>query len=295
MPAEFRAQTVYLHVRTNGVKLTFYTDSGGACLIKKSVAASAQLASHSVADPQLRASLPPGTLQAQVSAWQPIDVPLLETSPLLVVPEVRQITGWPEQADGILGQAWFAGRVWTWDYVKEQLWLDPPGWHPASKQAHPLAIAFRSDKEGNPVTHFVRVTAQLDGTVLPFLLDTGAETYLTVPAWKQMHDGLPRLRSTSMLVERIVESLHQRHPNWPYIANAQMTTHGAMLRVPDVELAGVHLGPVWFTARPNKNFEQMMSSLTAGTVEGSLGGNALADAALTVDYKRAKAWIVPYH
>lgn len=38
-----------------------------------------------------------------------------------------------------------------------------------------------------------------------------------------------------------------------------------------------------------------MSSLTAGTVEGSLGGNALADAALTVDYKRAKAWIVPYH
>ena len=67
----------------------------------------------------------------------------------------------------------------------------------------------------------------------------------------------------------------------------------AMLRVPDVVLAGIHLGPVWFTSRPDAKFEKFMSSMTAGPVEGSLGGNALASVELTVDYVRARAWIEP--
>jgi hypothetical protein len=63
-----------------------------------------------------------------------------------------------------------------------------------------------------------------------------------------------------------------------------------MIRVPDVEIAGFHTGPVWFTWRPDENFHAFMSSMMDRRVEGSIGGNALKHFVMILDYPRAQAW-----
>ena len=64
-----------------------------------------------------------------------------------------------------------------------------------------------------------------------------------------------------------------------------------MTRIPAIRLAGIELGSAWFTERPNRNVAAIMSSMTAGPVYCSLGGNALAKTMLTIDYPNPKAWI----
>jgi hypothetical protein len=62
-----------------------------------------------------------------------------------------------------------------------------------------------------------------------------------------------------------------------------------MILVPDVEIAGLHTGPVWFTGRSDKNYLVFMSSLMDQPVDGSLGGNAMRRFTMTVDYVHRKA------
>ncbi|EQD64859.1 hypothetical protein B1B_06571, partial [mine drainage metagenome] len=64
----------------------------------------------------------------------------------------------------------------------------------------------------------------------------------------------------------------------------------AMIEVLRLRIAGCTVGPVWFTERPDANFLRMMSSMTRGPVDGSLGGNALRGLRMTIDYPRALAW-----
>lgn len=45
-----------------------------------------------------------------------------------------------------------------------------------------------------------------------------------------------------------------------------------MIQVPSVEIAGFETGSVWFTAKPNSNFNEYMSQWTDVKVEGVLGG-----------------------
>jgi hypothetical protein len=64
-----------------------------------------------------------------------------------------------------------------------------------------------------------------------------------------------------------------------------------MIEVPEVAIAGLSVGPVWFTERPDATVKQALSSLMAGPVEGAIGGNAFAGTRLTVDYRTQEAGI----
>ena len=61
-----------------------------------------------------------------------------------------------------------------------------------------------------------------------------------------------------------------------------------MILVPSVRLAGVDLGPAWFTRRADANFGDFMSRWTDRPVVGALGGSAFAHAELTLDYPAAR-------
>ena len=79
------------------------------------------------------------------------------------------------------------------------------------------------------------------------------------------------------------------HPDWPVIEAAQSGTSARMIQVPDVRVAGIQVGPVWFTERPDRNFTVGMSGDMSGPVEGALGGNAYRDLSMTVDYPNGRA------
>ncbi len=291
MPAVFRADRVYLECAATHVgTLRFYTDTGGAMVIAAPALARLGLQPRTPADPTLRAQLGG---DARVIAMQSLGlaatIPLAH-APMVVVPAMRQLPGWPPQGDGILGQAWFAGHVWTWNYPKGRLWLDPPGWAPADARAVPLG--FPVDAQGKRIDDFPRIVVRIAGKPVPLLLDTGAETYLTRAALAQLRDGGPRLRATSMIIASLFDRWHREHPGWRIIRQAQAGTMAAMIEVPRVRVAGLRVGPVWFTERPDANFLKVMSSMTSAPVYGSLGGNALRDLRMTIDYPRALAWFM---
>ena len=291
MPVQFQANRVYLRpALAHGGTLRFYTDTGGAMVIAAPALVRLGLQPLAPADPALRAQLGRG---ARVIAMRSLGlgapIPLAH-APMVVVPAMRQLPDWPRQGDGILGQAWFAGHVWTWNYPAGRLWLDPPGWAPAGARAVPLG--FPVDAQGKRIDDFPRIVVRIDGSAVPLLLDTGAETYLTRAALAQLRDGGPRLRATSMIIATVFDRWHREHPGWRVIRKAQTGTGAAMIEVPRVRVAGLCVGPVWFTERPDANFLHWMSSMTRGPVDGSLGGNALRDLRMTIDYPRARAWFM---
>jgi hypothetical protein len=78
------------------------------------------------------------------------------------------------------------------------------------------------------------------------------------------------------------------------ITNADETVPGmAMIEVPEIQIAGFRVGPVWFTERPDPNFHQFMSQWMDRQVDGALGGNAFRFFRVTVDYPAAVAHFVP--
>ena len=291
MPAVFCADRVYLEcAATHGGRLRLYTDTGGAMVVAAPTLARLGLQPRAPTDPALRARLGRGArVIAMRSLGLAAPIPLAH-APMVVVPAMRQLPGWPLQGDGILGQAWFAGHVWTWNYPAGRLWLDPPGWTPAG--AHAVPLGFPVDARGRRVDDFPRIVVRIDGSAVPLLLDTGAETYLTRAALSQLRDGGPRLRATSMIIASLFERWHREHPGWRVIRMAQTGTGAAMIEVPRVRVAGLRVGPVWFTERPDANFLKVMSSMTSAPVYGSLGGNALRDLRMTIDYPRARTWFM---
>ncbi len=63
------------------------------------------------------------------------------------------------------------------------------------------------------------------------------------------------------------------------------------IQVPMVEIAGWSVGPVWFTERADSNFESFMSEYTDSAVHGAVGANVLDAFVMTLDYRKAKAWL----
>ena len=136
-----------------------------------------------------------------------------------------------------------------------------------------------------------RTSARIDGADLSVLLDTGATTVLTEHALQRINDGQPAVRATSMVGHRRFEEWRRSNPGWTVIDDAQVTTHDRMILVPLLEFGGLGVRDVWFTERPDRNFDEFMSSMTDAPVEAAIGGNALRGFALTIDYPNARAWL----
>src|SRR5690606_32623407 len=117
-----------------------------------------------------------------------------------------------------------------------------------------------------------------------------ATTMLTPAALGALDDSGPAERATSMITDDVFQAWRKAHPEWRVIEKAQAGTGSDMIEVPEVGIAGVTVGPVWFTHRPNANFHAMMSSMMDRQVEGAMGGNAFRHFVMTVDYPGAVAY-----
>ena len=285
VPAAFRAGRVFVaYPIPSGDTLSLLTDTGGgASIISRSAAQRVGLTTNPVAT-ELAAELGPEVLVAQPPAPGPGSAIPPIPAPLLVMPAVFPVPGWPEIVDGVLGQNWFAARVWTWDYVAGTLSLGCVGHGRPVKLDLPPADALA------PMKQFPRITVSIAGDLVPMLLDTGATTWLTDDAATAIGDGGPAVRATSMVTASRIVRWQADHPTWRVIEMAQRGSGARMIEVPEVTIAGIIVGPVWFTERPDSNFTSMMSSMMSGPVEGALGGNAFQTLRMTIDYDQARAF-----
>ncbi|MCA9710860.1 MAG: hypothetical protein KDK70_33770 [Myxococcales bacterium] len=282
LPSRFEADRVFLELRTEqGHPLRLFTDTGGGLY----------LLHHAVERLGLPVDRAPG------DDGQPVEVvalpPLDATTPMppLVVLDGRLPVAHEDPfggafGDGLLGQAWFRDRVWTFDYRDQALVLHPGSIDCDDGSAVPLGFL---EQDGRRVASYPRIQAEIDGTVHDLLFDTGATVLLTEPGLRGLADDGPVARATSFIVRSVFDRWRAAHPDWRVIEHADRMAGDPMIEVPAVTIGELSVGPVWFTARADPNFHDFMSRFMDRTVDGALGGSALRYLRVTVDYPRARA------
>lgn len=266
----------------DGTKLVFYTDSGGGRnLLDQAVAKRLHLpAGTFTAEGQTLPTTPWPRFSSQAFIPAPLDA----KEPLLAFPH-EQFEGM--EGDGFLGQPWFDGRTWTFDYPGKTLWWRANGDLPKVAAAHRIPLHFKTDpKTGKREFAFARMEIEVDGQKLPMLFDTGATLRLTPEAVKALGGG-PARRGGAFITRRVFERWQKAHPTWRVIQHAD--GKAPIIEVPRVKVAGYTVGPVWFAMRANKNFDEMMSSMMDAHVEGAFGGGGMKTFRVTVDYAQGVA------
>lgn len=284
-------------VTKGGETLVFYTDSGGGWNMLLAPTADRLKLPREKAEVEGRTR--------ETVAWSdlapnsPVPAPIA-ASPgngrLIVMPyegEMRQMfppgeSGVPPEA-GFLGQYWFADRVWTFDYPGRRLLLRSPGDLPPHDPARRVSLGFKTGPDGKRVTHFPRIPVKVDGETLDLLFDTGASTRLSPAALAALGDNRPADRAASFITASVFARWRKLHPSWKVVEKADRMMNEAMIEVPQVEIGGSTVGPVWFTRRPDRSFHNYMSGMMDQRIEGALGGSALQYLRITVDYPNAVA------
>ena len=187
-------------------------------------------------------------------------------------------------AHGILGHTWLAGRVWVFDYPRRRVMVfdEPPAPRPLGRHTIPMRLK-QPMVRNNP-----RIQVVIDGDTVDVLLDTGATLELSAIAVDAMGAG-PSIRASSFAAARLWNSWHKRHPNWRVVHRAETTTGADAIEVPSMRIAGHRVGPVWFVKRPNRAYDEMMSDMTDKPILAAIGGEAMRQFKVTLDYPRQRA------
>lgn len=302
IPARFEADRVFATpTSADGESMRLYTDTGGgANLLCRKVAERLRLKLETLPpDEELEAELGKDLRRAKLPAFKAdAGIPTnVDGDDSLLVHECKDHSGASasSRGDGLLSSRWFAGRVWTWDYPARRFALEGEGWKAPADARH-ANLGFKPASADAPAFHMPRITVRVDERDLDLLLDTGATGYPTRVALAAQAKPAPvnGARATSFITTSTLEAWHAAHPRWTVVENADdlfaPRFRARAIRVPEVDIAGWKIGPVWFTERPDRSFRQMMSSMTDKPVEGALGGNALQHFRMTLDYPRAAAY-----
>ncbi|RDS81888.1 hypothetical protein [Dyella psychrodurans] len=194
-----------------------------------------------------------------------------------------------DNLDGILGAGYLPGQTWTFDYPNQQLWREANNWRP-THEYHETAMELPHDREGHPAG-LPRIHLIIDGEDIPMLLDTGATAKPTAAGEKAT--DIPTVLGygvTSYAPNSLIDRWHARHPQWPLVENGDdLIPHARLIRVPEIQIAGWSIGPVWFTERADRNIEGLASYMS-GPVQGSAGANIYQHFIMTLDYKEGKAY-----
>jgi hypothetical protein len=286
VPAEFRGDRIFIHAAAPSGTITLYADTGGGWnAIRASVASRLKL-------------IPSGKVEAESGLTASVDFPDFLTAAgvprpsndpwlhgqLAVVPDDQL------QEDGFLGSRWFADRVWEINYLDKSMWVLRQ-WHP-STDFHGAAIGFRSNNEGRRDLNFPRIAVTVAGDVFQVLLDTGATAQLTESSAPEYSVDPGTRVGTSYITKSTFDRWRGLHSDWKVIDDAERVTGHAyrMIRVPEVTIAGLTVGPVWFAERPDPTFKNWMSQMTDKPIVGAVGGSALKYFRVILDYPGSAAY-----
>ncbi len=286
IPVDYSADRFIVQpVTTDGNVLRLIADTGGGLFIFDSAVK--------------RLGLSPREVSGKGEKSTEVKLPQFKPEASIPSPEFND--GWmpvfPEQGpsldnenlSGMVGQAWFAGHVWTFDYPGHSLWLWPNNKSPERKNGHELSLGFPTDSSGQRGANFPRIQATINGQTEELLFDTGATTNLSPRLLQALNDHGPKTRATSFITHSTLTRWHQAHPEWKMIRDESAKLDKVMIQVPNITVAGYTVGPVWFTERPDKNFHEWMSQWMDKEIDGALGGDALKFFKITLDYPNAKA------
>ena len=285
IPARFTANRIHVFpVTTQGDTLHLNTDTGGGPPILLRPAVN-------------RLNMPVDTLSRGGRSRQTVPFPQFKTEASIPAPHgPNRLLVLPNRgpakfldADGQLGNSWFAGKVWTFDYGAERLLLHDSAENLSFNPEHTVPITFRTDSTGRHLHHHARIEATIADSTYSFLFDTGATFVLT----KKGQDALggPQKQGGNFLIASVFDRLRNEHPNWRIVENATgfRNRNRPLIQVPNVTIAGHTVGPVWFERQPDRAFQKGRKLSLDRDVEGALGGSLFQYFRITVDYPGERA------
>lgn len=288
LPAHFIGNRIFVRpVTLQGDTLDLYIDTGGGLFLTSDAVNRLNLPTKKVVvddDTVTRTSLPKFIADASIPS-----IPSLPNTPVPHAMQGHLAVFSSEKSpdfygDGMLGQVWFAKRMWTFDYLNQKLLLRKSGELPTRNGAHQVPIHFRTDSVGQHTGHWPRIQAVVNADTLNFLLDTGATLVLSDSARVALNDEKPQIRGTSYIIASVFDQWREQHSRWRVIENAELPTAQPIIKVPQVTITGYTVGPVWFTRRPDKNFTEYMSQFMDRQIVGALGGSLFQYFRMTINY-----------
>lgn len=287
LPAVYLEDRFFVQpITTDGVKLNFFTDTGGGIFVFATEVERLHLEKIPVKFENGKTfdtvALPAFKPEATIPA------PLGSNGRLYITPETERL---PAAGDwtGMLGQNWFAGRVWTFDYLNKQLLLRAPNDLPKHKPEHEAKLGFQTSGSGKRAANYPRIQVVIDNETLDLLFDTGASAQLSDAALATLNDKRAAFRATSFIVASVFEKWRKAHPDWRVIEKSNPSGSEAWIEVPRVTVGGYTVGAVWFTRKPDANFHVYMTQFMDKQIDGALGGSALKYFRVSVDYPNAVA------
>jgi hypothetical protein len=275
LPARFADGLIYVEPETlAGTKLSLLADTGGGLYVTEKAVARTGMQPISVFGSK-RTRFP----AFRTDAW---------------IPEATGAEKWmpvvEQDEDGMVGQRWFAGGVWTFDYPAQKLIMRHQPFSLATPEAaHAIPLGFLHEF-GVRIGHHPRFTIRVDGEPIEALLDTGATVRLSPEAMRVIGEPGGPERATSFVSSGIFDNWRKQHPEWRVIEKGCELSHQDLIEVPQIEVAGLRAGPVWFTRRGEGNFVWMSSFMDA-PIRASIGGNFFRYFRLTIDYPNAVAYL----
>jgi len=278
-------------VTEHGDTLDLYTDSGGGMLF----IARERLGPDAVLSPGGPTPQGDSSFTTTWPAMRPnstFPVPVGDPGPRVMTASVaafQKLAGAFPGRDGLLGYAFFAHRVWVFDYPAHVLGVLPAGTPPAPLGGNTIPFTFKASAGQQDAPWFPRIRVEVDGDSLDLLFDTGATTRLTDSATTAIGDGRPSSRAASFIMRTVFDRWHAHHPDWRVIRHAEAGSGADMIEVPGVAVAGLASGPVWFTARADPNFTTYMSQWMDKPIAGAFGGSGLRYFRIVADYPNQRA------
>ncbi len=285
LPAKYEADRFFVEpITENMIGLRFLASTGDNNLIYSDVAAGLGV---------------PIALQGNSSAiyfpdFNPehaIPPPLGSEGRMPIKPKRLRRADLGNRCSGILGQDWFAGRIWTLDYPAQKLILREANDVPRVPTEHRTTLGFRTEGMGRRTGHLPRVVIKIAGESISMLLNTGATVTLSDETVKTLADGKDAIRAASFITDIRLAAWRKAH-SWRVIEKAERGGTGTMIEVPKITIAGYEVGPVWFTARPVGLYRNQISRRLDARVDGAIGGNLLKSFRVTLDYPNATAYFV---
>ncbi len=205
-------------------------------------------------------------------------------APFLYVPpvddELKFLSG-NMALDIFLGQNFFMGKAWTFDYLNQQVWVNTPIPAGDATATGVQKLGFKKNEHGDAAFGHPSMSVTVEGEKIDVLFDAGATIILSDSGRKTLTTDAKTIGG-SFIAASIFSKWRKEHPEWKYYAKADMSRD--VIEVPEVEIGGNKVGPVLFAERPDKVWSEWMIATMDKVVKGAIGGSALKYLKVTIDY-----------
>ena len=184
--------------------------------------------------------------------------------------------------DAFLGQFFWMGKAWTFDYLHQEVWVNTPVSLSDSAAPGVQRLGFKKDAEGHKTHGHPSMKIVVAGETIDVLFDIGA-SFLPSADGKQALDNAENSAGGSFIAKSVFDKWHVEHPDWKYVEKGELNGM-PLIQVPRVEIAGRTVGPVWFSMRPDANWSKGMIGSMDKVVKGAIGGSAFQYLKVTIDY-----------